>query len=68
MRTFVENYAVALEELEGIISQKFVAEDMGIDQSVVARMLLAYREDKAVHEAREDWDVPEEAKKVFTIF
>jgi len=64
--SFVENYAG--EVLEGIISQKFVAEDMGIDQSVVARMLLAYREDKAVHEAREDWDVPEEAKKSLQSF
>ena len=64
--SFVENYAG--EVLEGIISQKFVAEDMGIDQSVVARMLLAYREDKAVHEAREDWDVPEEARKSLESF
>ena len=64
--SFVEDYAE--EVLEGIITQKFVADDMGIDQSVVARMLLAYREDKAVHEAREDWDVPEEARKSLESF
>ena len=56
---FVENYAD--EILEGMLTQKFVAEDMGIDQSVVARMLLAFKEDKAVLEAREGWNIPEEA-------
>ncbi len=64
--SFVADYAE--EVLEGIITQKFVAEDMGIDQSVVARMLLAYKEDKAVHKAREDWDVPEEARKSLESF
>ena len=57
--SFVENYVE--EVLEGIITQKFVSEDMGIDSSVVTRMLLAYREDSAVAEARKDWSVPEEA-------
>jgi hypothetical protein len=64
--SFVKNYAE--EVLEGIITQKFVAEDMSIDQSVVTRMLLAYKEDKAIHKARENWDVPEEAIKSLESF
>ena len=63
---FVENYAEEL--LEGLFTQKFVAEDIGVDQSVVTRMLLAYKEDKAVAEAREGWDIPEEAKESLTSF
>ena len=31
-------------------------------------MLLAYKEDKAVAEAREGWDIPEEAKDALTSF
>ena len=64
--TFVEEYAE--EVLDGILTQKFVAEDMGIDASVVARMLLAYKEDKALGKAREDWSVPEEAKESLKSF
>ena len=63
---FCEDYAE--EVLEGIITQRFVAEDMGIDQSVVARMLMAYKEDKAVSKARENWAVPEEAKESLKSF
>ena len=57
---FVENYAQEIDE--GLLTQKFVAEDIGVDQSVVARMMLAYKEDKAKLAARENWDIPEEAK------
>ena len=63
---FVENYAAEL--VEGQFTQKFVAEDIGVDQSVVARMLLAYKEDIAVSEAREGWDIPDEAKESLTSF
>ena len=41
---------------------------MGIDASVVARMLLAYKEDKAMGKAREDWSVPEEAQESLKSF
>ena len=63
---FVKEFAPLIENKE--ITHLKVAEILGVNKSSVTRMYSAYKEDKVILKAQENWTTPEEAVKSLKSF
>ena len=60
-KDFVTLYAQKIEDK--VFTHQQVADLMDIGRVTVTEMYAAYREDKAILEAQQDWEIAEETKK-----
>jgi len=63
---FVEEFAPLIEKKE--MTHKEVAEILEVNKSSVTRMYSAYKEDKIILKAQENWEAPTEATKSLKSF
>jgi len=63
---FVKEFAPLIENKK--ITHKEVSEKLDINKSVVTRMYNAYKQDKSILKARENWTMPTEATKSLKSF
>jgi hypothetical protein len=63
---FVEEFAPLVEKKE--MTHKEVAEILGVNKSSVTRMYSAYKEDKIILKAQENWEAPTQATESLKSF